>query len=221
MKISKIITNKSSERECEMTTSLEECLISLSSENDWHGVIEAGKRFDVNEKSKFLWAWPNVECFEWLKAILNANKIKAILSIGCGSGILEWVIIRATAVRVIGVELDNSWWQSKYAPKTFIPLKFTEHPITNQFLRTCIQCDDEKEFALLFCYFNNRGAFHEYVRAFDGDIIIIVGPTTEKIVTDPNPLNPHFERSDDWTLVDVCQFNDQLSNCMSVFRRIK
>lgn len=202
--------------------SLEECLVSLSSENDWHGVIEAGKHFDVNEKSKFLWAWPNIECFEWLKTILNGNNIEAVLSIGCGSGLLEWLISKINGVRVVGLELDESWWKSKWAPKPFIELKFTEHPITNQFLQTCIQCDSGNEFALLFCYFNNRDAFHEYVRAFDGNIIIIVGPTSRQhIVTDPNPLQPHFERNDDWTMVDFCQFNDQLSNCMSVFQRIK
>lgn len=202
---------------------LEECLVRLSSANDWRGVIEAGKRFDFDEKSKFLWAWPNVECFEWLKTILNRNHTKAILSIGCGSGLLEWLISKTCSVRVVGLELDLSWWRSKWAPKTFIELKFTEPQITNQFLRACIQCDNgTDDFALLFCYFNNRDAFQEYVRAFNGNIIIIVGPSSEEhIVTDPNPLNPHFDCDNEWKLIDFCQFNDQLSNCMSIFQRIK
>lgn len=200
-------------------TSLEECLISLSSANDWCGVIEAGKDFSVEEKSKFLWAWPSVECFQWLKQLLNANHIEHILSIGCGSGLLEWLISKTTDTHVVGLELDKSWWKSPYSPKAFIELKFTESQITNQFLKDCIQ-SNENHFALLFCYFNNRKAFHEYVRAYDGDLIIIVGPSEQNIVTDPNPLNPHFEY-DEWTLLDCCHFNDQLSNCMSVFRRIK
>lgn len=203
-------------------STLEDRLVSLSSANDWHGVIEAGQHFDVNEKSKFLWAWPNIECFDWLQTVLNRNHTKAILSVGCGSGLLEWLISKTCGARVVGLELDGSWWKSKYSPKTFIELKFTEHPITQQFLRACIQCTDTDEFALLFCYFNNRSAFHEYVRAFNGNLIIIVGPASEQhIVTDPNPLNPHFERDNDWKLIDYCQFNDQLSNCMSIFQRIK
>lgn len=110
-----------------MTTSaLEECLVSLSSVNDWHGVIEAGKHFDVNEKSKFSWAWPNIECFEWLKTILERNHTKAILSIGCGSGLLEWLISKTCDVRVVGLELDGSWWKSKWAPKTRTKLKIFE-----------------------------------------------------------------------------------------------
>lgn len=203
-----------------MTMSLEECLVRLSSANDWHGVIEAGKMFSMEEKSKFLWAWPSIDCFQWLKTILNENQIEQILSIGCGSGLLEWLISQTTGIHVIGLELDKSWWKSSYSPKTFIELKFTKTPISNEFLKQCIQ-QNNSQFALLFCYFNNRDAFYEYVRAYDGDLIIIVGPSNEHhIVTDPNPLNPQFE-TDEWMLSDCCQFNDQLSNCMCIFQRIK
>lgn len=198
---------------------LEECLVNLSCANDWHGVIEAGKQFSHEEKRKFLWAWPKTaDCFDWLNVILNANHIKQILSIGCGSGLLEWLISQTTGARVVGLELDKSWWKSTYSPKTFIPMKFTDQPITSQFLNDCVQCD---EFALLFCYFNNRDAFQEYVRAFHGDFIFIVGPTDQHhIVTDPNPLNPHFPCDDEWRLLDHHQLNDHLSNCISVFQRI-
>lgn len=202
-----------------MMTSLDECLVSLSSANDWYGVIEAGKEFSVKEKSKYLWAWPTVECFEWLQKRLIENDVERILSIGCGSGLLEWLISQTTGTNVIGLELDKSWWTSPYSPKTFIKLKFTDHPITNQFLKDCIQLRNN-QFALLFCYFNNRQAYLEYLRAYEGDVIIIVGPSSEQhIVTDPNPLNPHFE-NDEWILYDFYKFNDQLSNCMSIFRRI-
>lgn len=201
-----------------MSTSLEECLVSLSSAGDWSGIIEAGNSFSVEEKSKFLWAWPTVECFQWLRRILSENHIEKILSIGCGSGLLEWLISKTSDITVIGLELDKPWWQSAYSPTKFIELKFTESPITSQFLRDCIHTD---QFALLFCYFNNRNAFIDYVRAYSGNLIIIVGPTSEQhIVTDPNPLNPHFEH-DEWSLLDFCQFQDKLSNCMSIFRRIK
>lgn len=201
-----------------MSTPLEECLVSLSSAGDWNGVIEAANSFSVEEKSKFLWAWPTAGCIQWLRRILSENHIERILSIGCGSGLLEWLISKTSGVTVIGLELDRSWWQSAYSPTKFIELKFTENPVTSQFLDDCIQTD---QFALLFCYFNNRDAFDEYVRAYRGQLIIIVGPTSEQhIVTDPNPLNPRFE-NDEWLLLDYCQFNDEHSNCMSVYRRIK
>lgn len=199
-----------------MATSLEDCLVNLSSANDWHGIIEAGKLFSVEERSKFLWAWPTVECLQWLKLHLIENRITSILSIGCGSGLLEFLIKKTADVNVVGLELDRPWWSSTYSPRTFVDLKFIEHHITNEFLNRCIQADAH-QFALLFCYFNNRDAFLEYIRAYNGDIIVIVGPNSEQnIVTDPNPLNPKFE-SDEWSLLDHCHFNDQ---CMSIFKRV-
>lgn len=204
-----------------MAISLEECLVSLSRVDDWHGIIETGKLFSVNEKSKFLWAWPtNKGMFLWLKTILVKHQIANILSVGCGSGLLEWLISKTTGVNVVGLELDNSWWKSAYSPKTFIEIKFTEIRITSEFLNKCIQAE-ANEFALLFCYFNNHGAFLDYVRAYRGNLIIIVGPNSEQhIVTDPNPLQPNFE-TDEWSLLDCFQFNDQLSNCMTIFKRIQ
>lgn len=203
-----------------MATSLEDCLVTLSNADDWYGIIKVGELYSIEERTKYLWAWPTVECFQWIKAILNENHTEKILSIGCGSGLLEWLISKTTGINVIGLELDRSWWQSAYSPMKFIELKFTEAPITNKFLQECIQMDTD-QFALLFCYFNNREAFHEYVRAYNGNLIIIVGPNSEhQIVTDPNPLNPNFE-CDDWSLLNYFQFNDQFSNCMSVFRRDK
>lgn len=200
-------------------STLEECLVRFSSANDWHGIIEAGKLFSVEERSKYLWAWPTVECLQWLKRYLNDNNITSILSVGCGSGLLEWIISKTNDVNVVGIELDKSWWNSTYSPTTFVELKFTETQITNEFLNRCIQAE-ANQFALLFCYFNNRNAFHEYVRAYNGDLIIIVGPKSEQhIVTDPNPLNPKFE-NDEWFLLDRVNFNDQLLNCMSIFKRI-
>ncbi|XP_031625484.1 uncharacterized protein LOC116342123, partial [Contarinia nasturtii] len=203
-----------------MATSLEAYLVELSSANDWHGIIEAGNLFSVEEKTKFLWAWPSVASLAWLKRILTENHIGNILSVGCGSGLLEWLISKTTGVNVVGLELDKSWWKSAYSPTTFIDIKFTERQITSEFLKKCIQAEPS-QFALLFCYFNNRKAFLEYVRAYSGDLVIIVGPNSEQhIVTDPNPLKPNFE-SDEWSLLDFCQFNDQFSNCMSIFKRRK
>lgn len=200
-------------------STLVECLVHFSSANDWHGIIEAGKLFSVKERSKFLWAWPTVECLQWLKHHLIYNNITSILSVGCGSGLLEWLISKTNDVNVVGLELDRSYWNSAYSPKKFVELKFTETQITNEFLNGCIQAE-ANQFALLFCYFNNRNAFLEYVRAYNGDLIVIVGPRSEQyIVTDPNPLNPKFE-NDEWLLLDRVNFNDQLFNCMSIFKRI-
>lgn len=204
-----------------METSLEEYLVRLSSANDWQSIIEARDLFSAEEKSKFLWAWPTIKCLKWLQRHLIDNHIMSILSVGCGSGLLEWLISKSTDVKVIGLETDVRWWNSKYSPNTFVDLKFIEQQITCESLNGCID-SEPNQFALLFCYFNNRDAFLEYVRAYNGDLIIIIGPSSEQyIVTDPNPLNPKFEKYDEWIQLDHCHFNDQLFNCMSIFKRNK
>lgn len=198
--------------------SLEDCLVTLSLNGDWHGVIEIGNNFTIEERSKFLWAWPSFDCLQWLNRLFKENNIKTLLSIGCGSGLLEWLISQSTGVRVHGLELDRSWWNSTYSPKTFVDLRFTETHITTDFLRRCAGAE---QFALLFCYFNCRDAFLQYIRAFDGDFVILVGPMSEEhIVTDPNPMNPKFEINE-WSLLCYYQLNDQNLNCICVFRRIR
>lgn len=197
---------------------LEQHLCELSATENWQGVIDSCAAFSADEKTKFLWAWPTVECLKFLRSHLTDNDIATILSIGCGSGLLEWMIRLSSGVDVVGLELDNSWWKSAYSPRTFIELKFTtDHPPDSKFLADCAgQVGDR--FALLFCYFNNRSAFLDYVRAYDGKLIVIVGPIDGgKIVTDPIPLRPQFE-SDEWQLVGQCEMHGQ-DNCMAIYRR--
>lgn len=77
-------------------------------------------------------------------------------------------------------------------------------------------------FAMLFCYFNDKAAFDAYVRAFDGPLIVLVGPEAcSGIVTDPQPLNPQFEKSDThfWTIETM--INIDSFNYMAIYRRIQ
>lgn len=202
------------------STALETRLLALSNANDWHGVIELSSQYSIDERTKFLWAWPSSECLEWLKRCLIQNGIQRILSIGCGSGLLEWLIEQSTDITVTGLELDKSWWKSAYSPKTFVDLRFTDRELTTTFLEDCANAASN-EFAVLFCYFNSRDAFLQYMQCYGGNIVIIVGPMSERnVVTEPNPLNPRFE-DDDWMLFDYYQFNDMLSNCMSIYVRVK
>lgn len=193
-------------------------MCELSAMENWQGVIDICASFSADEKSKFLWAWPTAECLAFLRSLLIENGITAILSIGCGSGLLEWMIQKSSGVEVIGLELDHSWWKSSYSPKTFIELKFTtsERP-DSRFLSDCMGRTND-QFALLFCYFNNRTAFLDYVRAYDGQLIVIIGPINgDKIVTDPIPLNPQFE-TDEWQLIGQSEMHG-FDNCMAIYRR--
>lgn len=121
-----------------------------------------------------------------------------------------------------GLELDKSWWTSPYSPPAFVPLRFvnTRKMITTDFLGHCASpCGDDDDelkpnkYALLFCYFNDKSAFDEYVRKYDGQLIIIIGPEgCSGTVTDPQPLRPQFEYSAYYrwtieTIVNIDNFN--------------
>lgn len=94
-----------------------------------------------------------------------------------------------------GVEVDNAWWQCKYAPPMFIPLLFTHSKLE----RDVITPLQDTSTALLFCYFNNRPAFEDYLKHYRGHVIIIIGPGDGKtdVHTDPKPFN---NVSPDWEL---------------------
>lgn len=202
-----------------MEPSLEENLISLTAEDQWQKIIDLEANYPLEEKSKFLWAWPSLSTLAAIERILRANNVSTILSIGCGSGLLEWIISKSTGIHVTGLELDRSWWSSSYSPKTFIDLRFTNCEITSQFLNAC--ANDANRFALLFCYFNNRQAFLDYVRVFSGEIVVIIGPVEGSgIVTDPIPLNPQFEEIDGvkWCLIETLQMQTK-DNCIAFYKK--
>lgn len=96
-----------------------------------------------------------------------------------------------------GVEVDIAWWHSKYAPPTFIPLLLTTPKLDK---KTIDVLQNSTNTALLFCYFNNRPAFEEYMKNYSGKCLVIIGPGDGKGVhTDPKPFN---DVSQDWVLYD-------------------
>ena len=204
-----------------MSPNLEENLIELSSADGWREILNLSDRFTIEEKSRFLWAWPTEVGLKRIEKVLLENGVSKILSIGCGSGLLEWLINASTRLDVVGIELDNAWWKSSYSPRTFIDLHYTDAQVPSaSFLYQCIG-DTPQSYALMFCYFNNRTAFLDYVRAYRGQFVVIIGPKDGcNIVTDPTPMNPQFEEDETccWRLETTIDMESK-QNCLAVYRR--
>lgn len=217
-------------------------ICQLFEENQWEKVLEIGKDFTLEIRSKFLWAWPTEQSLDFINHNMKYFGIKRILSIGCGSGLLEWLLKEKSGkfitffflknlnyefkkiffvidLLIKGIELDESWWSSSHSPKMFIPVNFiNDEELKPKFLRECSysSIDDstvlDNNFALLFCYFNNRNAFQNYVDKFEGNVIIIIGPNGKSVFTDPNPFRPNFtyecEDTRKWNLVDSLEIGD-------------
>lgn len=110
-------------------------------------------------------------------------------------------------VKITGLEVDRNWWTRQ---KPFIPLKFLEpdQEITSQFLLdTCLSRN--WNFSLLFCYFNNRPAFNQYVESFKGNFVIIIGPAENTLrYTEPLPLDKEFQANEKFKLIHVSEFGN-------------
>lgn len=197
--------------------SLEVQLQELIATHDWKKIIQLNECYSLNEKSRFLWAWPSENCLQKLKNALLRNCVQSILSIGCGSGLLEWILEETTGLSVSGIELANSLWTSNYSPSKFIKVNFIDGDPSTKYLEECAITVDN--FALLFCYFNNRSAFDKYVQEYTGNVVIIVGPRNYcGIVTDPLPMNPQFSNEGKWVVESVIDIEDGC-NVVAVYKR--
>jgi hypothetical protein len=59
---------------------------------DWRKVLLLNQKYEVSVTSETLWTFPTEYCLNYLKALWKSFNIKNILSIGCGSGLLEFVL---------------------------------------------------------------------------------------------------------------------------------
>lgn len=127
-------------------------------------------------------------------------------------------------MNIVGLEVDSNWWNSIYSPKPFIPLKYlrTSEKITPQFLERTVTgvTGKNKDFALLFCYFNCKPAFHEYISAYNGNYIIMIGPgkNTERF-TECSPTEPPFPDGSNFQLIHLTEFGDNKDH-IAIYGRI-
>lgn len=83
---------------------------------------------------------------------------------------------------MIGLEVDRSWWTSKYSPPFYLDKIIfidTEHSI-----------NIPENYIFLFCYFNDGEAFNNYLITYTGKILLIIGPGNGyNRCTDPLPFD--------------------------------
>lgn len=183
---------------------------------DWGQLIRLFDSLPETERRRFSWVTPQQADLKWLKDLVNEKRIDRFIGIGCGSGFLERVISEYCGLDVIGVELKDSWWMSKFHPTIFIPVEFASSPLAEGFSQQ--DCFNGFRKVLLFCYFNNSVAFNEYLRQFNAEYVIIIGPRDNVgLHTDPMPLSPDFN-DPRWTICDCRYLQDQL-NVICIYHR--
>lgn len=122
---------------------------------------------------------------------------------------------------VFGLEYNENWWFSKYSPRTFIKINFTSTDITPDYLNRC--AGNTANYALMFCYFNDRKAFNNYLKCYMGTDLIIIGPYEhQEVVTNPMPRNPGFDEFNinSWNAVRYLDVGDGINEIV-FYKRFK
>lgn len=68
-------------------------IVELYRKGDWRSIVHS---YHTNPaRNKVLWVFPSEDNFEFIKNILADLNCNQVLSIGCGSGLLEWMLNQA------------------------------------------------------------------------------------------------------------------------------
>ncbi|XP_057653712.1 uncharacterized protein LOC130892344 isoform X1 [Diorhabda carinulata] len=174
-----------------MEDSFVNTLLTLYKVEKWKEILKLNENSDNLNALKLLWVWPEEKNFKFIKNLVKDLGYKGILSLGCGCGLLEWLINQSTGLPVLGYEINREWWESKYSSFKFIKLNYinqlNEHSL-------------DPNYALLFCYFNNKKSFQDYVNNYKGHLIFIIGPGCDvPRHTEPQPFSADFGTTD-WHL---------------------
>lgn len=161
-------------------------VIELYKEKNWSEILKISE-VNKNENIRHLiWVWPSMKNLDFIKRNLFERNLKKIISIGCGCGLFEWIFMEYSGLEVIGYEINQEWWESKYSGPKFLKLNFPIQPFCNETLSSTA--------ALLFCYFNDASAFKDYVNCYEGNLIFIVGPGEGRGThTDPQPFKSNLD----------------------------
>ena len=70
----------------------------LVANKSWQQVVSLSEEYQHDLTSNYLWCWPSEFCLNVLKTVLDANRITSLLSLGCGCGLLEWIISQSLGI---------------------------------------------------------------------------------------------------------------------------
>lgn len=59
---------------------------------DWRKILALSQAYETSVTAQILWAFPTESCLRFLKALFKSFNIRNILSVGCGSGLLEFIL---------------------------------------------------------------------------------------------------------------------------------
>lgn len=65
---------------------------------EWNEIINLNVPAGSDIAHSILWVWPSEENLKFINNIVRNNQKEGILSIGCGSGLFEWLLHKSTGM---------------------------------------------------------------------------------------------------------------------------
>ncbi|KAE8752633.1 hypothetical protein FOCC_FOCC000755 [Frankliniella occidentalis] len=143
----------------------------LKQQGDWQGALVA---CSARHDPLLLWLQPTRDVLTFIGEAARRLGIRDVVSVGCGSGLFEWLLASATGLQVKGLEVNRGWWESRYSPPTFLNLVFPDDDRDRSAVEEALK--GREDVGIMFCYFNDTSAFLEYMRVFRGRVLVVAGP---------------------------------------------
>lgn len=71
-------------------------VLSLYENNKWSDILNLKVNLWDDKVHSLLWVWPSLENLLFMKGIVNSFNLQGVSSIGCGSGMFEWLLQKST-----------------------------------------------------------------------------------------------------------------------------
>ncbi|XP_029036876.1 uncharacterized protein LOC114873100 [Osmia bicornis bicornis] len=194
-----------------LNEAVEKEILMFYKEQKWQDIVNLDCTLSELDKSRLFWVLPTTNDLHWIKEVIDEYNLVGLISIGCGCGLFEWLFQKYSGFDVIGIELDHSWWRSKYSPPLFLENMIFVH-------ESDTKISLPNNYALLFCYFNNGPAFWNYIENYKGNLVFIIGPKDgENRWTDPMPFDQKFNEYG-WKLISY-KYLERTNDCIAVYRK--
>lgn len=180
----------------------------------FYNVVSSGDHKDKNTIRLLLWPAPTLQDLIVLNGFIISREISHVYSIGCGTGLLEWLLLQNYSRYFASPVSDNENSPSEEptdmealpAHSPLLPLSLTAVEVDSQwwankyappvFYPHSYAAEDfpqgtpfgTESDLIIFSYFNSLKVFAEYLRLFRGIYVVIIGPTQKQYCA-PNPTD--------------------------------
>lgn len=86
---------------------VEEIILRLHNDCNWKDIVNLTSVIDSSKNNRLFWVLPTLDDLSWITEVIKKNKISGIISIGCGCGLIEWLLQNYSGEHLCSIEILN------------------------------------------------------------------------------------------------------------------